>query len=95
MNCDQITENSMSAPVERSNDKTLTILAITPLIVAAFVLGGLFLGLYLSDLFGIPRFILALVLSTGGLFTSLPVVVKFVGWMVRKKTRPQNSDDHQ
>jgi hypothetical protein len=84
----------MSAPVQRSNN-TLTILAITPLIVAAFVLGGLFLGLYLSDLFGIPRFILALVLSTGGLFTSLPVVVKFVGWMIRKETTKQNSDGQQ
>ena len=76
----------MTDAVQRSNN-TITILAITPLIVAAFVLGGLFLGLYLSDLFGIPRFIFALVLSTGGLFVSLPVVVKFVGWMIRKEEK--------
>jgi Zn-dependent protease with chaperone function len=84
----------MSDAVQRSKN-TLTILAITPLIVAAFVLGGLFLGLYLSDIFGIPRFILALVLSTGGLFASLPVVVKFVDWMIRKETTEKNSDDHR
>jgi hypothetical protein len=63
------------------------ILAITPIIVAAFVLGGLFLGLYLSTLLGIPKFILALMLSTGGLFGSLPVVVKFVGWMIRRESK--------
>ena len=95
MNCDPITENAMADSVQRSKN-TVTILAITPLIVAAFVLGGLFVGLYLADLLGIPRFILALVLSTGGLFVSLPVVVKFVGWMIRKENEKKNnnSDGH-
>ena len=83
--------NAMSDPVKRGQN-TIMILAITPIIVAAFVLGGLFLGLYLSALLGIPKFILALVLSTGGLFGSIPVVVKFVGWMIRKEVKNKDSD---
>ena len=81
----------MSDPVKRSQN-TLMILAITPIIVAAFVLGGLFLGLYLSALLGIPKFILPLVLSTGGLFVSLPVVVKFVDWMIKKEVKKKGNN---
>jgi hypothetical protein len=91
MNCAFVDLNGMSDPVKRS-ENTIMILAITPIIVAAFVLGGLFIGFYVADLLGIPKFILALVLSTGGLFASLPVVVKFVGWMMRKEAKKRSSD---
>ena len=86
MNYGSTDRNAVSDPARKS-ESTIMILALTPLIVAAFVLGGLFLGLYLSDMLGIPKFVLALALSTGGLFASLPVVVKFVSWMIRKESR--------
>ncbi len=72
---------------ERRAKNTTLILAVTPVIVAAFVLTGLFLGFYIATILGISKFILALVLSTVGLFASLPVVVKFVGWMVSREYR--------
>ena len=75
----------MSDPVERSKN-TIKILAITPLIVASCVFGGLYLGLYLASVLEISRVLMGLVLSTVGLFASLPVVIKFVGWMLRKES---------
>jgi hypothetical protein len=74
----------MTDPVEKSKN-TIKILAITPIIVAAFVFGGLYLGFYLASLLEISKVIMGLTLSTVGLFASLPVVVKFVGWMIKKE----------
>ena len=70
----------------RRNKNTVKILAMTPIIVAAFVLGGVFVGFYLGDALRFSKLVLAVALSTAGLFASLPVVVKFVGWMVKKET---------
>jgi hypothetical protein len=55
---------------------------ISPIIVTAFVLTGVFLGFYLSDLTGLSKGILALILATGGLFVSLPIIVKMTVRMV-------------
>jgi hypothetical protein len=55
---------------------------ISPIIVTAFVLIGVFLGFYLSDLTGLSKGILALILATGGLFVSLPIIVKMTIRMV-------------
>lgn len=82
----------MSDPVKRS-ENTIMILALTPIIVAAFVLGGLFLGFYLADALGFSKLITGVVLSTAGLFASLPVVVKFVGWMISKETKRTSSQN--
>ncbi len=80
----------MSDPVERGKN-TVMILLLTPVIVAAFVLGGLFLGFYLAALLGISKLIMGVVLSTAGLFGSLPVVIKFVGWRIGKETKGTGS----
>ncbi len=51
---------------------------ISPLIITAFVLAGVFMGFYLSDLTGLSKGTLAIILATGGLFFSLPIVIKLV-----------------
>jgi len=85
------TGRGMSAAEKRAKN-TILILAVTPVIVAAFVLTGLFAGFYIATILGIPKFIVALILSTAGLFASLPVVVKFVGWMVKRESSGPNPE---
>ncbi len=51
---------------------------ISPLIITAFVLAGVFMGFYLSDLTGLSKGMLAIILATGGLFVSLPIVIRLV-----------------
>ncbi len=51
---------------------------ISPLIITAFVLAGVFMGFYFSDLTGLSKGMLAVILATGGLFVSLPIVIKLV-----------------
>jgi len=76
---------------EKRAKNTLLILTVTPVIVAAFVLTGLFLGFYIATVLGLSKLIIAVVLSTGGLLASLPVVVKFVTWMVNRESRSPGS----
>ncbi len=76
----------MSDPVARGKN-TVLILMLTPVIVAAFVLGGLFLGFYLAALLGISKLVMGVVLSTVGLFASLPVVMRFVAWRIKKEMK--------
>ena len=68
---------------------TIKVAIVTPLIVAALVLSGAYLGLYLGELTGFSPAILAIVLSTGGLFASLPILVKVVQWFLRRERRSQ------
>ncbi len=66
---------------------TVRVMIVSPLIVTAFVLLGVFLGFYVSDLTGVSKLILAMVLATGGLFVSLPVIVKVINWMVANEAK--------
>jgi protein-S-isoprenylcysteine O-methyltransferase Ste14 len=66
----------------RRRRTTLKVMIISPIIVTAFVLLGVFMGFYLSDLTGLSKGVLAVLLATGGLFVSLPIILKMTLRMV-------------
>jgi hypothetical protein len=71
---------------KKKRDYTFRILMLAPVIVAAFVLTGVFAGFYFGQALGVSNFIAALLLSMIGFFASLPVVWMFVTWMIKKES---------
>lgn len=68
---------------KKSNPVGLVML-LTPLIVAPFVLGGVYLGFYLGDIWGYSKSILAIIFSTAGFLASVAIVSKVITKVVAR-----------
>jgi Na+/glutamate symporter len=69
----------------KKSNNALKAMLISPVIVAGFVLTGVFLGFYFGNSSPFGGTLLALILSTVGLFASIPVVFKVVTWLIKKE----------
>jgi F0F1-type ATP synthase assembly protein I len=74
-----------SAEAKKSSPVGLVML-LTPLIVAPFVLGGVYLGFYLGDLWGYSKSILAIVFSTAGFLAAVAIVSKVITKVVARSS---------
>jgi hypothetical protein len=64
--------------------QTRVILFILPVIMAGLILGGVFLGFYMSDLMGThSSIVMPLIFATVGLFASIGVALIIVRIMLR------------
>ncbi|HXW36433.1 MAG TPA: hypothetical protein VEJ36_00805 [Nitrososphaerales archaeon] len=66
----------------------LLVLLITPIVIAPFVLLGVYLGFYLGGATGVSKAILAIALSTVGFLVSVVILVKVVIVRMARKWRP-------
>jgi hypothetical protein len=60
------------------------VMLVTPLVVAPLVLGGVYLGLYLGNLWGYSGSILAIAFSTVGFIVAMVILSRLIVAMVAK-----------
>jgi lipopolysaccharide export LptBFGC system permease protein LptF len=73
-------------PRKKANN-ALKAMLISPIIVVGFVLTGMFLGFYFGSSSTLGGTLLAIILSTVGLFASIPVIFKLVTWLVKQENK--------
>jgi F0F1-type ATP synthase assembly protein I len=66
-------------PGARKRNPVLVVAVVTPLVIAPFLLLGVYLGFYLGDSWGYSRTLLAIIFSAIGLLASFVVIVKLIG----------------
>jgi F0F1-type ATP synthase assembly protein I len=74
----------VSAPKRRN--PVLTVMIITPLVIAPLVLLGVYLGFYLGGVFGYSKAVLAIVFSTVGFLASMVILVKAITVIVARSS---------
>ncbi len=71
---------------QRRKNPVLTVLIVTPLVIAPLVLLGVYLGFYVGDATGYPRSLLAIAFSTLGFLASILILVKIIPWVVARSS---------
>ena len=74
----------MSSPKRRN--PVVTVVLVTPLIIAPLVLLGVYLGFYVGDAVGYSRTILAIAFSTVGFLVSIVILVKVITALVARSS---------
>jgi hypothetical protein len=70
----------------KRRNPVLTVLLVTPLVIAPLVLLGVYLGFYVGDAIGYSRTILAIAFSTVGFLVSILILVKVITALVARSS---------
>jgi len=71
---------------QKRRNPVLTVVLVTPLVIAPLVLLGVYLGFYVGDAVGYPRTILAIAFSTVGFLVSIFILVKVIAVLVARSS---------
>ncbi len=71
---------------EKRANPVITVLVLTPLVIAPLVLLGAYLGFYVGDVTGLSRTLLAIAFSTAGFLASIAILVKVIARIVAKSS---------
>ncbi len=71
---------------EKRANPVITVLVLTPLVIAPPVLLGAYLGFYVGDVTGLSRTLLAIAFSTAGFLASIAILVKVIARIVAKSS---------
>jgi len=70
----------------KRRNPVLTVVLVTPLVIAPLVLLGVYLGFYVGDAVGYSRTILAIAFSTVGFLVSIVILVKVIAALVARSS---------
>ena len=71
---------------KKRRNPVLTVVVVTPLVIAPLVLLGVYLGFYVGDAVGYSRTILAIAFSTVGFLASIVILVKVIAALVARSS---------
>jgi F0F1-type ATP synthase assembly protein I len=71
---------------KKKGNPVLTVVLVTPLVIAPLVLLGVYLGFYLGDALGYSKAILAIVFSTIGFLVAIAILVKVITILVARSS---------
>jgi len=70
----------------KRGNPVLSVILITPLVIAPLVLLGVYLGFYVGDAVGYSKTILAIAFSTIGFLASIVILVKVITALVARSS---------
>ena len=70
----------------KRRNPVLTVILVTPLVIAPLVLLGVYLGFYVGDAVGYSRTILAIAFSTVGFLVSIVILVRVITAVVARSS---------
>jgi hypothetical protein len=70
----------------KRRNPVITVIIVTPLVIAPLVLLGVYLGFYVGDAVGYSRTIMAIAFSTVGFLVSIFILVKVITSVVARSS---------